>query len=382
MNDPTAEALLIDRAGAARRLEEAEISEWAEDQRVFVSSVMDGYSEPRQAAAAAIEAMGAQPVLFERFGGRDADPNAAYLAEVESSSIYVGLLGERYGHLLPDRFSASHAEYLHAEKHGLRLSVWAQEGVEREGRQQSFLDEVRTFNVTGSFAGPAQLQAGLEARLRAIAAEDLSPWCKLGRCLFRARQISVGGGTATIEAVIRSDAVADAINSLDTEFGRSRTTFVYWDSVHDAEVQSVASVSRTGGSRQLTIELAVAKPQTPTRYGLNGMEWDEITELAIRVSWLGEANPLGLMQSEAEIADPFSTLAELDVPEESLRPIAFILAYEILVRSRGIGRLTRLRLGPSVAGRRRVAITWVPERAYSNQPDPTPRTLEGAVDLA
>jgi hypothetical protein len=100
----------------------------------------------------------------------------------------------------------------------------------------------------------------------------------------------------------------------------------------------------------MTIELVVARPQAPMRYGLNGMEWDDVTELAVNVSWLGQANPLGLVQSEAEIANPFSSLLGLRARGEGLRPIAFILAYEILVRSRGIARLTRLRLGRSVAG--------------------------------
>jgi hypothetical protein len=306
--------------------------------------------------------------MFERFGGRDSDPHDAYLAEVESSSIYVGLLGERYGRLLPSRFSATHAEYLHAEKRGLRLSVWTEAGIEREGRQQSFFDEVRAFNVTGGFADAEELQGGLEARLRAIAAEGLSPWCKIGRCLFRAREITVGGGTASVEAVVRDDAVADALTALNTDFGRSTTTLAYWDGVYDAEITNVASTSRAGGSRAMTIGLDVSPPPTPTMYALNGIDYDEMTELAVKVSWLGQDNPLGVMSSEAEIDTPFAMLAGLRVPEESLRPIAFVLAYEILARVRSVARLTRFRLGPSIGDRRRLALSWTPRAAYSNRP--------------
>ena len=70
----------------------------------FVSSVMAGYEHYRAAAIEGIEAVGATPVAFERFGGRDSDPEAAYLAEVSTSTIYVGLLGARYGKPLPDAF--------------------------------------------------------------------------------------------------------------------------------------------------------------------------------------------------------------------------------------------------------------------------------------
>lgn len=126
------------------------MAEWAAQQRVFVSSVIAGYAEPRQAAVAAVEKTGAAAVWFERFGGRDSDPNQAYLDEVRSSDIYVGLLGARYGRPLPSRFSATHEEYREAEQQGLRLTMWTEEGVDREGPQQSFFDEVRQFNVTGS----------------------------------------------------------------------------------------------------------------------------------------------------------------------------------------------------------------------------------------
>jgi hypothetical protein len=37
----------------------------------------------------------------------------AYLSEVETSDIYVGILGKHYGKPLPSRFSATHSEYLH-----------------------------------------------------------------------------------------------------------------------------------------------------------------------------------------------------------------------------------------------------------------------------
>ena len=154
------ESLLIDRAAAAERPARVAVIGWAAQQRIFVSSVIAGYAEPRKGAVAAIEKTGATAVWFERFGGRDSDPNQAYLDEVRASDIYVGLLGARYGRPLPSRFSATHEEYREAEQHGLRLSVWAEEGVDREGPQQSFLDEVRQFNVTGSFASPREARAG------------------------------------------------------------------------------------------------------------------------------------------------------------------------------------------------------------------------------
>ena len=94
--------LLIDRAAAAMPPPE-DVSAWAADLRVFISSVMAGMTDERVAAASAVAEIGAEPVMFETFGGRDADPEAAYVDEVASCDIYVGILGKAYGRLTSTR---------------------------------------------------------------------------------------------------------------------------------------------------------------------------------------------------------------------------------------------------------------------------------------
>ena len=81
---------------------------------MFVSSVIEGMGNERSAAANAIAEIGATPVLFEEFGGRDDDATQAFLSEVAASQVYVAILGSRYGRMLPTRYSATHAEYLEA----------------------------------------------------------------------------------------------------------------------------------------------------------------------------------------------------------------------------------------------------------------------------
>jgi hypothetical protein len=117
------ESVVLDFS-SAQALSDADTRSWAADQRVFVSSVMDGMTVERGAVADAVEELGATPVLFERFGGRDDDPEAAYLSEVATSDLYVGILGERYGRPLPNGYSATHAEYREALRRGVRVSVW------------------------------------------------------------------------------------------------------------------------------------------------------------------------------------------------------------------------------------------------------------------
>src|ERR1044071_2268260 len=91
------EPLIIDRAAAAEIPSADAIREWAREKRGFVSSVTSELPEERKAAAAAIRAIGSRPVMFEQFGGRDSDPEQAYLSELETSDIYIGIVGRRYG---------------------------------------------------------------------------------------------------------------------------------------------------------------------------------------------------------------------------------------------------------------------------------------------
>ena len=195
--------LLIDRAAAAEVPSDQAVQEWARDKRAFISSVMAELRDERAYAADGVRSLGARPVMFEEFGGRDADPQDAYLGEVETSQIYVGILGQCYGKPLPTRFSATHTEFRHAEHQGLRIAVWALDTQEREGPQQSFLDEVRTFHVVPAFRSPDDLQRQVSDRLRSIAAEDLAPWSKLGFIVFRASEITHAGNEIAVTARVQ-----------------------------------------------------------------------------------------------------------------------------------------------------------------------------------
>ena len=88
---------MIDRAAAAELPPVDAVREWAREKRAFISSVMAELAEERRAVAAGVRAVGLRAVIFEEFGGRDADPEEAYLAEVEGSDIYIGILGSATG---------------------------------------------------------------------------------------------------------------------------------------------------------------------------------------------------------------------------------------------------------------------------------------------
>ena len=379
-------ALVIDRAAAADVPGEEAVREWASDKRAFISSVMAELGEARAAAAAGVRSVGARAVMFEEFGGRDADPVDAYLGEVETSQIYIGILGRRYGKPLPTRYSATHAEFQHAEQRGLRMAVWALDTREREGPQQSFLEEVRAFHVVPAVHAPADLERQVGERLRTIAAEDLAPWAKLGSILFRASEITHAGDEITVAARVRSDDVAHAIEALAPDsFGAGgRHRFTWAGRCRHVQVASVRSTTTAARSKLMHLRLDVTEGHRHPliRVGFNGQTPADLTETTLRVALLGERSQLARQHTHfmVEMPDPLQPLRDAHVPDEILRPLAEVMIIDELLGSGRAARVTQFRLGASVGGLRRLELSWEAPREYENE-NRRERHLVGQVRL-
>ena len=381
------DTLLIDRAAAAEVPREDSVREWARDKRAFISSVMEELREERMAAADSVGSLGARPVMFEEFGGRDADPVDAYLGEVETSQIYVGILGQRYGRPLGTRFSATHTEFRHAEQQGLRVAAWALDTQEREGPQQAFLDEVRTFHVVPAFGSPADLRRQVTERLRGIAAEDLAPWTKLGCILFRASEVTHEGDQIAVTARVQSDDVAHALETLTPDnFGvQGEHRFTWSRRCRHVRVANVRTTTTTARSRLMHLQLEVVEGHRDHMLGVafNGLTPDDLTDVALRAAVFGDPNPLARQHMDfmAEMADPFQPLREARVPDEIVRALAEVMIVDELVGSGRAARVTTFRLGASVGGWRRLELAWEPPRRYANERRERGQPLVGQVRL-
>lgn len=377
------ESLLIDRSAAAAVPDDRGVIDFLTTQRVFISSVMADLQDERRAVAAALVTLGAKPVWFEAFGGRDDDPEGAYLSEVASSTIYVGILGRRYGKLLASRRSASHEEYREAERRGLRISVWTIASQDWDGDQQSFVDEVRTFHTTGSIVSPEHLADGVVERLRRIAAEELSPWCKLGPALFRARRIQMTSKGLEVETHVRDDEVAAFLESLrPTGWGTRDIRFT--DPAHSllVRVDEVEATATSARGRDLVLHMqeqqGAADAFLGTSYEVGGRFYshDDLVELALREHLLGERNPVE--HSFLTLPHPLRALPD-DLSEEIIRPIARLLLTEALVGSGYANRVTEFRLGIPLGGIRHMVLEW--EEAGRFRSPPERRRIEGAGRL-
>jgi hypothetical protein len=376
------ESLIIERSAVVQP-EPADIAVWLCDQHVFVSSVIEGMAELRSAAADAIEASGAKSVLFEHFGGRDDDPERAYLSELGRCTIYVGILGERYGRPLPSGYSATHAEYNEAQRFGLRNSIWVSKG-DHDGRQNDFINEIAVFHTYGAFEDPQVMAKGITRRLRDLAAEDLSPWAKLGPIVFRARRVRVEGNKIAVEAISRDDEVSAGFSRLHDRRVRSGDLFFTHDlSSVPVDVAGIVTDTTAGNSRRFELTLnrrGSSGSSGLTELAVEGRTPEDITELALRVALFGEANPLGTFSFMANVPNPFDQVRQLCLSEEIVGPIVRVLLTETLVASGRAERITSLRLGPVHRGSRRLSLAWRPRQRYINA-YPEERHIEGEVTI-
>jgi len=379
----TPESLVIDLSPAPA-VDEAAVRSWGADQSVFVSSFIADMGAERRAAAAGVAAVGATPVLFEDFGGMDDDAEDAYLANVAASDIYLGILGRRYGKPLKSGYSATHAEYNEALRRGLRVSVWAS-AAGLDGPQSDFVEAVRVFHTTGSYSSPDDLAARVERRLRAMAAETLSPWVKVGNTDFRTTSVANDGKTVTVKARIRDNAVAASLEARrpSESFGRNTEIRVTWPG-GTSRVRITDVHVEVGAGRARTVTVVGARLGDDHSHqldtALDSRTPDDLTELAMRVALLGEANPLGSMGFMINADNPLPALKGRGLPEDAVAQVAELLVTEMLVGDRGVEYLTTFQLGPKHQGSRRLLLGWMPRRRYMNV-EPVEHRIEGHITL-
>ena len=359
----------------------AELGAWMSDQTVFVSSVMAGMTAERQAVRGEVENLGGRVSMFEHLGGRDDDAETAYVAGVRSSDIYVGILGGRYGKL--DRatgYSATHMEYNAAVEAGLRVSMWATTE-EMDGRQRDFLEDVRTFHTTGSYSNPDDLQEGLRRRLQELASASMSPWCKVGHVLFRARRHSDDGSRITVEATIRDDDIVSDLEQLrpgDWQ-GRQCSRITCRGRSHAVDINTVTVEATAGRSRLVWIEATKRQEPRDSLLEVTYMERspEDLTELALRIALFGEPNPLGDMSFMVEIANPLGDIEQMGLDEDTFTGVSEVLLADALIGSGRVERITALQIGPPRSGRP-VQLEWMAPRRFTNV-EPEKRRIEGRL---
>jgi hypothetical protein len=377
MNAP----LLIDQRSASLAVAERDVRTWAGGRRVFVSSLITDMPAERSAVRAAIESVGAAAVMFEDLGAQDISAEQAYLAGVRSSDIYVGMWGPRYGVRMPDGYSATHAEYLEAERNGLRLCLFVhgEPSGEMDGAQRDLIQGARNLYTTSQWADPADLQQRVRRRLEDLAAEDLAPWVRVGRAVFRATEIVNDGRTITITAEVRSDAVhAELVRLRDQPGGTLPFASPTVAQTAQFAQLSTRTISTVGHEERIVLSVKDHR-QSNMRVSINGLSADEVTRRALSDGLFGTST-LGEASFLARPIDPLESLRGLMLDDSILRPVTRLFFVERLLTEAIASRVDSLALGPSHQSRRRLRATWTPPSVYANQPDPSPVSIDGVID--
>ncbi|MEX2280856.1 MAG: DUF4062 domain-containing protein [Gemmatimonadota bacterium] len=135
--------------------------------RAFVSSVMEGYGDYRNAAREAVIACDGEPVLIEDFPALDSSPRSACLDGVMSSDVLITVIGHRGGWTTPSGKLAVEEEYEEARKRGKRNLVFVHEGP-RDADAQRLADRLSDYvdgQLRPTFSTPADLKRAIEAAL-------------------------------------------------------------------------------------------------------------------------------------------------------------------------------------------------------------------------
>lgn len=132
--------------------------------KIFISSLISGFGEFREAAKTAVTTLRHEPVMAENFGARPASPQLTCLQGVRSADLVLLILGERYGSVQGDSgVSPTHEEFLEA-KDRKDVLVFVQQGVTPELTQSAFLQEVQAWQggfFRIGFTTPEELKAAV-----------------------------------------------------------------------------------------------------------------------------------------------------------------------------------------------------------------------------
>lgn len=213
-------------------------------------------------------------------------------------------------------------------------------------------------------------------------------WCKVGQTVFRVRErgFTRDSSRISIDTSIRDTHVVEALEALHQgtwPSSRQTVPITCMGTTSTAEVETVSVTAGRGRAHLVTIDAAKRDVSSGfgnmSQMGYNGMSTADLTDLAIRVAFFGEANPLGQMHFLAEIDNPLPSVDLSRLDADSLAGVVEVLVTEALVVSGRVASVSKFRLGPARSGYP-VEIGWVEPRRFGDQ-DPERRVTKGDLNL-
>lgn len=140
--------------------------------KVFISSVIRGMEAERDAAERAARALDHTVLRSEDFGAVASSAQRACRAAAREADVVVLLLGAVYGTKdSKSGLAPTHEEFQEAQQTGRDVLAFVQDGVTREGDQETFVREVRGWSAgatTGRFRSADDLRDGVTTALKRL----------------------------------------------------------------------------------------------------------------------------------------------------------------------------------------------------------------------
>src|SRR5882724_4752422 len=261
--NPNWTELLIERSAHPIPISTERYRAWIAGRQIFVSSLMDREMTPyRDVVRAHLYTMGATPVMWEEITPRDEGPQRAYLGGVDRSSVFVLMLGSRYGVTDQTGYSPTHQEGNRAAERRiprLLFTLGTVNDADRDGRLNDWLRSLRNELSGASFMTANDLVGQLDARLREMAARSDRLWIKLGALVFpgivNSRFDSRGEGEITVTANVSDGEVRRALIEGGQSYrSRSRAERITWsNNSFPIQIDSVSVKTEYSAEEQIEI---------------------------------------------------------------------------------------------------------------------------------
>ena len=211
-----------------------------------------------------------------------------------------------------------------------------------------------------------------------MAAQELSPWVRVGRTVFRAAQIDHDGRTITVAADVRSNAVHAELERL-REYRSSDVPFAAPHLARRVQIAGLGSRTVSSATHHETLTLTVQEHHCASmRYSMSGMSADDIARQTLEDGLFGTTTLRETHFLPAPV-DPLEPIRGLGLDDAIVRPVARLLITEHLITTEAASTVDAFILGPERQGRRKLRVTWTPGSPYIDAPDPHPVTVEGSV---
>lgn len=290
--------------------------------RIFVSSVIEGFEDYREAARNGILDAGGEPALVEDYPGLSISPRTACLDGVKSCDVLVAVIGDRGGWTAPSGKLVVQEEYDEARQNNLSVLAFIQD-VERDEESQRLVDKISDY-VSGvfrlTFSSATELRAAVKDSLEPIIQHLKNPEVELSMIEEKLKDPYEIYNEASLRFLLTPERVEEFIDPVSLESPDLKRQLL--EIGHSGEVE-LFSYERPKRTEVGVNEIIILQSD-------EGRSWDGVDEIRLELTTTGiiviDSNVTGLAPRGEEFASAMVIL-EGDIADRLKKCFVFALAF-------------------------------------------------------